>query len=91
MARNVTRATPVTRGLDRATRAVRAVRALPPAVRFLLLSSSVASLATGFMRVFLPLYLHGRGLPAGRIGTLYTLVGLGAALVLRAGGPLADR
>jgi len=91
MARNATPATPVTRGLHRVPGAVRAVRAIPAAVRFLLLSSSVASLATGFMLVFLPLYLHGRGLPAGRIGTLYTLVGLGAALVLLAGGPLADR
>jgi len=81
-------APPLTRALDRATGAL---RALPAAARFLLLSSSVASLATGFMLVFLPLYLHGLGLPAGRIGTLYTLVGLGAAGAMLAGGPLADR
>lgn len=75
----------------RLDRVVGALRALPAAARFLLLSSSVGSLATGFMLVFLPLYLHGLGLPAGRIGTLYTLVGLGAAAVMLAGGPLADR
>ncbi len=64
---------PRTRSLDRAPPAPRAV---PSAARFLVLSSSVGSLATGFMLVFLP---------------LYTLVGLGAAATLLADGPLADR
>src|SRR5579871_1696634 len=69
----------------------RAIRELPWTTRLLLLSGLVGALPFGVLQVFYPLYLHGLGIHAVVIGSLFTVVGLSAALLTFAIGPLADR
>jgi len=67
------------------------LQGIPRDARLMLASMFCGSLPVGLLLVFLPLYLHDLGVNPALIGSVFTLAGIGASVLMMVVGPLADR